>query len=57
MNKTALDEREDEYLKRIPLGRIADPEEVAETVLFLSSEKADYITGATIDVTGGMLMR
>ena len=57
MNKSALDEREDEYLKRIPLGRIADPEEVAETVLFLSSNKADYITGATIDVTGGMLMR
>ena len=57
MNKSALDEREDQYLKRIPLGRIADPEEVAETVLFLSSEKADYITGATVDVTGGMLMR
>lgn len=57
MNKDALDEREDQYLKRIPLGRIADPEEVAESVLFLSSEKADYITGATLDVTGGMLMR
>ncbi len=57
MNKEALDEREEDYIKRIPLGRIADPEEVANVVVFLASEKADYITGATIDVTGGMLMR
>jgi len=48
---------EEYYLKRIPLGRIAEPEEVANTVTFLASNKADYITGATIDVTGGMLMR
>ena len=57
MNKDALAEREEEYIKRIPLGRIAMPEEIAHTVLFLSSENADYITGATIDATGGMLMR
>lgn len=57
MNQKELAEREDEYVKRIPLGRISDPVEVAYTVAFLASEKADYITGATIDVTGGMLMR
>ncbi|MGI6777125.1 MAG: SDR family NAD(P)-dependent oxidoreductase [Acetivibrionales bacterium] len=57
MNKDALAEREAEYIERIPLGRIADPKEVAYTVAFLASDKADYITGATIDVTGGMLMR
>jgi len=57
MNKKELAEREAEYIKRIPLGRISDPAEVAYTVAFLASEKADYITGATIDVTGGMLMR
>jgi 3-oxoacyl-[acyl-carrier protein] reductase len=57
MNKKELAEREDEYIKRIPLGRISDPKEVACTVAFLASDKADYITGATIDVTGGMLMR
>jgi 3-oxoacyl-[acyl-carrier protein] reductase len=57
MNKDALANRENEYLERIPLGRIADPSEVANVVAFLASEKADYITGATIDVTGGMLMR
>lgn len=57
MNKKELEERENEYIKRIPLGRISDPQEVAYTVAFLASDKADYITGATIDVTGGMLMR
>ncbi|HWQ31064.1 MAG TPA: SDR family oxidoreductase [Negativicutes bacterium] len=57
MNKKELAEREGEYVKRIPLGRISEPEEVAYTVAFLASDKADYITGATIDVTGGMLMR
>ncbi len=57
MNKRELAEREDKYIERIPLGRISDPKEVAYTVAFLASEKADYITGATIDVTGGMLMR
>jgi len=57
MNKEVLSEREEEYVKRIPLGRISEPKEVAFAVAFLASEKADYITGATIDVTGGMLMR
>ncbi len=45
------------YMNRIPLGRIAEPEEVAYVVTYLASNKSDYITGATIDVTGGMLMR
>lgn len=45
------------YYPRIPLKRLAEPEELADAVLFLSSCKADYITGATLDITGGMLMR
>jgi 3-oxoacyl-[acyl-carrier protein] reductase len=45
------------YLARIPLGRIADPAEVVPAVLFLASDKAGYITGATLDVNGGMVMR
>lgn len=57
MNKSALDEREDSYLERIPLRRIADASEVADAVAFLCSDKSNYITGATLDVTGGMLMR
>jgi 3-oxoacyl-[acyl-carrier protein] reductase len=57
MNKKALAQREEQYLERIPLRRIADPAEVAYAVAFLASDKSDYITGATIDVSGGMLMR
>lgn len=57
MNKSALEEREDSYLERIPLRRIADASEVAAAVVFLCGNKSDYITGATLDVTGGMLMR
>jgi 3-oxoacyl-[acyl-carrier protein] reductase len=55
--RKALEDRTTEYLARIPLGRIASPEEVASVVVFLASRKADYMTGATVDVTGGMLMR
>jgi 3-oxoacyl-[acyl-carrier protein] reductase len=57
MNRDDLVNREEDYLKRIPLGRIADPAEIANVVAFLASGRADYITGATIDVSGGMLMR
>lgn len=45
------------YESRIPLGRIAKPEEIASVVVFLMSERANYITGATIDISGGILMR
>jgi 3-oxoacyl-[acyl-carrier protein] reductase len=45
------------YLERLPWGRIAEPAEVARVVVFLASERASYMTGATVDVTGGMLMR
>lgn len=57
MNKDALAERENEYLERIPMRRIADPSEVASAVVFLCSSEANYMTGTTLDVTGGMLMR
>ena len=57
MAREALDKNQEEYLKRIPLGRIADPAEVADVVVFLCSDRAGYMTGATVDVTGGMLMR
>jgi 3-oxoacyl-[acyl-carrier protein] reductase len=43
-------------LSRIPLGRLGTPEEVADTVAFLESPRAAYITGATLHVNGGMLM-
>lgn len=40
----------------IPLGRLADPSEVARVVAFLASEGASFITGATVDANGGALM-
>jgi 3-oxoacyl-[acyl-carrier protein] reductase len=44
-------------VQHIPLGRLGQPAEVAAAVAFLASPLAGYITGATIDVNGGMLMR
>ncbi len=44
-------------VQHIPLGRLGQPGEVAAAVAFLASPLAAYITGATIDVNGGMLMR
>jgi 3-oxoacyl-[acyl-carrier protein] reductase len=41
--------------KDIPIGRIGKPEELADLVVFLSSEKASYITGITIQVDGGIV--
>jgi len=43
----------DNYSKKTPLKRMAQPEEVASVVLFLASDAASYITGATIMVDGG----
>jgi 3-oxoacyl-[acyl-carrier protein] reductase len=43
-------------LAQIPLGRFGTPEEVAQTVAFLASEAAAYLTGQVIHVNGGMLM-
>ena len=48
--------REDQYMERIPLKRLGQPSEVANAVLFLASPLADYITGQTIDVNGGIFM-
>jgi acetoacetyl-CoA reductase/3-oxoacyl-[acyl-carrier protein] reductase len=43
-----------EKVSNIPVGRIATPEEIADIVAFLASNKACYITGQTINVNGGM---
>ena len=47
----------EKYLARIPLHRIAETEEIANVVTFLASEASSYMTGATLDVSGGMMMR
>jgi len=43
-------------VKNIPVGRMAEPLEIAKVVTFLASDDAGYITGANIPVNGGMLM-
>jgi len=44
------------YLARIPLGRLAEPEEIAPAFVFLASASASYITGQVLCVDGGMVM-
>jgi len=44
------------YVERIPSGRVSTAQEVGYTVAFLASNKADFINGACVDVTGGMLI-
>ncbi len=46
----------DELIKKIPSGRIGSPEDIANTVVFLASENANYITGQVISVNGGLYM-
>jgi len=43
------------FLRRIPLGRLAQPEDVAVAALFLASDAASMITGALLPVDGGNL--
>ncbi len=43
-------------IQRIPLGRLADPDDIARVVLFLASAAADYMTGTTVVVDGGFLL-
>lgn len=47
----------EEYIEKIPLKRIGTPEEVSVCVAFLLDEQNSYMTGASIDVNGGLYMR
>ena len=49
-------EEREKIVRNIPLGRPAQPEEIAAPILFLASDDASYITGACIDVNGGSFM-
>ncbi|MFC1919902.1 SDR family oxidoreductase [Chloroflexota bacterium] len=46
---------EAQIIARVPMGRLASPEEIAETVIWLCSDAASYVTGHTLVIDGGML--
>jgi len=59
--KTAMTDKIDDKFKqviisKIPSARLGEPEDIANAVLFLSSEQSDYINGETLHVNGGMYM-
>jgi 3-oxoacyl-[acyl-carrier protein] reductase len=57
MNREVLANNGEYYAKRIQIGRIGQPDEVARFAVFLVSWAADYFTGGIFDATGGMLGR
>ena len=56
MTRALTEEQRNGLLGKIPLGRLGAAEDIAQTVLFLASPGAGYITGETIHVNGGMYM-
>jgi 3-oxoacyl-[acyl-carrier protein] reductase len=56
MTKALSEKQRKNILTQVPLGRVAQPEDVAATVRFLASEDARYITGAVVPVDGGLGM-
>ena len=56
MTRALDDAQRESLLKHIPLAKLGQPQDIAQAVCFLASDAANYITGETIHVNGGMLM-
>jgi len=56
MTRVLAEEQKNKLLERIPLGRLGRPEDIAEAVVYLASDRAGYVTGTTLHVNGGLYM-
>lgn len=56
MTDVLTDAQKEGLLKKIPMGRMGNPQDIAQTAVFLASGLSDYITGQVITVDGGMVM-
>ena len=56
MTKALSSEQKEVMLKKIPVGNIGKPDDIANCVAFLTDEKSSFITGSTVNINGGMLM-
>ena len=56
MTRALSEQQRGALIQQIPLGRLGRPEDVAAAVAFLASPAADYVTGCTLHVNGGMFM-
>ena len=52
---TTTQQVEQEWASQVPLKRLGEPEDLANTVVFLASERASYVTGISVAVDGGMV--
>ena len=56
MTRNLPEDYKNQLLKKIPLGKLGSPNDIANAVAFLASDNASYITGETLHINGGMLM-
>jgi len=56
MTEKLTEEQKDFFVKNIPLKRVAEPKEIADSVIFLSSDLSNYITGEVLHINGGLYM-
>ena len=56
MTDVLNDKQKEMILGRVPAGKLGTPEDIAAAVLYLASDEANYVTGQTLHVNGGMAM-